>query len=186
MNNNSGFDMGALLALLQELGAQPGGVGGGRGSPQMMNDLQDLRRRGGESQPNPNEEMKNLFSNWRGARPIQDNERSRFGIDPRDPNRFLVMPDGSLVQTLIGWSPDGKMPNIDDIVGKPGSMKLPQMGVPGGIPQNAIPRAKPNQYGMTRVSPGMYRDRDGKTVRSKSGAPAPIRLRETKKPRAQE
>lgn len=175
MKNNSGFDMGAILALLKELGAQPGGPGGGQGSPQMINDLQNLQRRAGDSQPNPNEEMKNVFSNWRGARPIQDNERSRFGIDPRDPNQFSVMPDGSLVQTLIGWSGNGGMPNLDAIAGKPGSMKLPQMGVPGGIPQNAIPRAKPNQFGMTRVSPGMYKDKDGKMVRSATGAPARTR-----------
>lgn len=176
MNNNSGFDMGALLALIREMESQSGGAGGGRGSPQMIRDLQNMGARIGNVQPNPNEEMKNLFSsNWRDARPIQDNERSRFGIDPRDPNQFSVMPDGSLVQTLIGWSGNGGMPNLDAIAGKPGSMKLPQMGVPGGIPQNAIPRAKPNQFGMTRVSPGMYKDKDGKMVRSTTGAPARTR-----------
>lgn len=181
MNNNSGFDMGALLALLQELGVQPGGVGGGRGSPQMINDLQDMGARIGSVQPNPNEEMKRLFGE---RRPVRDDERSRFGIDPRDPNRYDVLPDGSLVGTLMGWSRDGNMPNLDAIAGKPGSMKLPQMGVRGGIPQNAIPRAKPNQFGMTRVSPGMYKDKDGKTVRSATGAPAPVRTRGTAKTNA--
>lgn len=184
MNNNSGFDMGAILALLQELGAQPGGVGGGRGDPQMMNDLQDLKRRAGVSQPTQGRNLDGILSSLRDAKPIADNERSRFGIDPRDPNQFSVMPDGSLIQTLIGWSGNGGMPNLDAIAGKPGSMKLPQMGVPGGISQNAIPRAKPNQFGMTRVSPGMYKDKDGKTVRSATGAPAPVRTRGTAKTNA--
>lgn len=58
--------------------------------------------------------------------------------------------------------------------GGPGFRKLPFFGVPGGIPQNAIPRAKPNQSGMTRLSPGMYRGSNGQLVRSTTGQ-APIK-----------
>lgn len=44
---------------------------------------------------------------------------------------------------------------------------------------NMIPRAKPNQYGMTRVSPGVYKDEKGATVRSSTGRPKSISMKET-------
>lgn len=112
------------------------------------------------------------------AKPVADGDRSRFGIDPRDPNRYSVMPDGRLIGTLMGWSDN--MPKLEDIAGKPGFGKLPQFNVPGGIQtNNMIPRAKPNQYGMTRVSPGVYKDEKGATVRSSTGRPRTIKMTET-------
>ena len=108
-----------------------------------------------------------------GARVMPDEERRARGMDPRDPNRYSVMPNGNVVGTLMGWAGMGDKltpQQIEQMWGERGNRASPM-----------IPRATPNQYGMTRLSPGMYKDKSGNVVRSKTGAPAPVKPKGTGK-----
>lgn len=50
----------------------------------------------------PPQQPNNTFNFGQGRR-IQPNEYSRYGIDPRDPNQYTLLPDGRIMGTLIGW-----------------------------------------------------------------------------------
>ena len=51
-------------------------------------------------------------------RPIRPNERGRYGIDPRDPNEYQVGPNGQIMGTLMGWSPNANIGSINQIVNR--------------------------------------------------------------------
>lgn len=109
------------------------------------------------------------FDDMQQARPVAPNERPSRGIDPRDPNQYSVLPDGSLMSTLIGWSPNGGR-NIEDLIGAISGKRqlgLPPQGNTGAAASNRIPRA--NKNGLTRLSPGVYRDQKGKLVNKMRG-----------------
>jgi hypothetical protein len=114
----------------------------------------------------------NLMSAGSG-RAMTEAERRARGIDPRDPNQYSILPNGNVVGTLMGWAGMGdKLPpeQIEQMWAQRGNVSSP-----------SIPRATPNKYGMTRLSAGMYRDKSGNVVRSKTGAPAPMKTNETAK-----
>jgi hypothetical protein len=96
------------------------------------------------------------------GRAMTEAERRARGMDPRDPNQYSILPDGRVVGTLIGWAGMGDRltpEQVDQMWNERGNRASPM-----------IPRATPNQYGMTRLSPGMYKDKSGNVVRSKTGA----------------
>lgn len=95
-------------------------------------------------------------------RPVRPEERPGLGIDSRDPNKYDIGPDGQLVGTLIGWSktPNNMQEIVSSVAGKPAQPVKPGMVIDGGA--NMIPRA--NRNGLIRVSPGVYRNRDGGLV----------------------
>lgn len=44
--------------------------------------------------------------NYGDARTLTPQERATRGIDPRDPNIYSIMPNGQVMSTLMGWSPN--------------------------------------------------------------------------------
>lgn len=44
--------------------------------------------------------------NYGDARTLNPQERAARGIDPRDPNIYSIMPNGQVMGTLMGWSPN--------------------------------------------------------------------------------
>lgn len=167
--------------------------------------------------------MQDNFAGGGVGRPLTEAERRARGMDPRDPNQYSIMPDGSVVGTLMGWAGMGDKltpEQIDQMWGSKPTMPqasanqggkyrlspgvygtrdeamrryqgdvrnwrggsptnwdadiMAQIAGPvaGGTPSSPmIPKATPNRFGMTRLSPGMYRDAEGKTVKSRVGAP---------------
>lgn len=155
------------------------------------------------------------WNKWDNLRVLSPEERRNRGIDPRDPNKFMIDDRGNVVQTLIGWSPnqgnisdfldaankvwrtknpdkmwrgkyegspefkrqmEGALRNAGEKLGLQFENKGPASSTGEGVGQmlgmlggNAgssspqIPRAGKN--GMTRVSPGLYRDSKGNLVR---------------------
>lgn len=90
--------------------------------------------------------------------PLSPEEKQRLGIDPSDPNVWGRTQGGGLVHTLIGRIPPGMSGgNLRDAV-------TGGFNAPAG---NMIPRA--NKNGLTRVSPGMYRNQQGKIVKKAQG-----------------
>jgi hypothetical protein len=90
---------------------------------------------------------------------------------------------GSPGFSSIGKTPPG-WPNAqlqDGMYRVPDGQGVPLGSIGLNSPIPVIPRATPNQYGMTRLSPGMYKDKSGNVVRSKTGAPAPVKTKETAK-----
>lgn len=142
----------------------------------MNNDLQSLLdalasimgpgARGPVSNPGERAPFREL-PNLSGGRRMTPQERQQRGIDPRDPNTYDIMPDGSVFGTLMGWSPErGDGPGMPGMGNMPGMFKSPffddQMRA-----SPVIPRA--NKRGMTRLSPGVYRNKRGKVVRRAKG-----------------
>lgn len=66
----------------------------------------------------PGQQMPQKGSPYDNFKPIRPQDRARFGIDPRDPNQYSVGPNGEVMGTLMGWSPNGngggfnQMPNM--------------------------------------------------------------------------
>ena len=65
-----------------------------------------------------NSQLPQFFGGLGDYRPIQPNERGRYGIDPRDPNQYQVGPNGEIRGTLMGWSPNANMGNVNQIVNR--------------------------------------------------------------------
>ena len=97
-----------------------------------------------------------------GMRDVKPEERASFGINPKDPNQFSVSPDGRLTSTLIGWSE--KPQDLSKVIG--GIAGTPQP-LASSRPDNMIPRV--NKNGLQRMSPGVYRNKDGGLVRKVKG-----------------
>jgi hypothetical protein len=55
--------------------------------------------------------------NYGEMRTLTSQERAARGIDPRDPNTYSIMPDGQVVGTMMGWSPDMQGQNIFNATG---------------------------------------------------------------------
>jgi hypothetical protein len=119
-----------------------------------------------------------------GFKPMSDAERRRRGMDPRDPNQVSVGPNGNVVTTLMGWAGMGDKLTPDQMnqmwderirTGKPvvsgGGQDMGGLlgGVMGSAAGSMIPKARPNKNGLTRLSPGVYRDASGNTVRKARG-----------------
>lgn len=62
-----------------------------------------------------NSQLPQFFGGLGDYRPIQPNERGRYGIDPRDPNQYQVGPNGQVMGTLMGWSPNANMGNVNQV-----------------------------------------------------------------------
>jgi hypothetical protein len=99
----------------------------------------------------------NLMVSRDQAVPLAEIGRSNRGADPRDPNRYWTGPDGNTIGTLMGWpgmgGNDTPTPWLQNLA--------------SGM--NNTPQAPRSQNGLTRLSPGMYRNEQGQTVRSKTG-----------------
>jgi hypothetical protein len=119
-----------------------------------------------------------------GFKPMSDEERRRRGMDPRDPNQYTELPNGGRVGTLMAWAGMGDKLSSDQMnqmwdermrTGKPvvsgGGQDMGGLlgGVMGSAAGSMIPKAMPNRNGLTRLSPGVYRDASGKTVRKARG-----------------
>lgn len=74
-------------------------------------------------------------------------ERLARGIDPRDPNKYMTLPNGNIVGTLMGWDGMGRSP-----------MTRPDGQSVGGRPTE--PQASASQGGKYRLSPGVYGTRE--------------------------
>lgn len=46
------------------------------------------------------------FPQYGQGRPLTQQERIARGIDPRDPNTYSISPNGQVIGTLMGWSPN--------------------------------------------------------------------------------
>ena len=108
------------------------------------------------------------------SRELNPSERQQRGIDPRDPNKYAVTPDGQMISTLIGWSKEPMDPSaISGIVSQ--GNKPPLGSGPMGLVSDAVSRQMGNQIpranknGLTRLSPGVYRNKSGKLVNRMKG-----------------
>lgn len=219
MNNQSGFDMGAMRELMKQLsGLLDSGNAKFPELPQVINDLPPTAGQGGGTRSTRDQalglasqaanqiggqggrtrsmrddalglasQVANQIGNQGGrsrggivdslvgAKPIADNERPRYGIDPRDPNRYSVGSNGELIGTLMGWNSKGNNSDIfNRLIGGSG---LNARDIPRTTPAmkpspsitTMIPRASRPTQGMTRLSPGVYRDTKGQLVNNKGG-----------------
>jgi hypothetical protein len=194
MNNQSGFDMGAMRELMKQLsGLLDSGNAKFPELPQVINDLPPTAGQGRGARSTRDEalglasQVANQIGNQGGrsrggivdslvgAKPIADNERPRYGIDPRDPNRYSVGSNGELIGTLMGWNSKGNNSDIfNRLIGGSG---LNARDIPRTTPAmkpspsitTMIPRASRPTQGMTRLSPGVYRDTKGQLVNNKGG-----------------
>jgi len=134
----------------------------------------------------------------KGMREVKPEERGSLGINPKDPNKFSVGPDGTLFSTMMGWSekPQDLSKLLEGFKGNAGKplegpspvppmQKLPGQMPGGGLsgvlgmlgdspdspapsrPGNMIPKV--NKNGLQRMSPGVYRNKDGGLVRKVKG-----------------
>jgi hypothetical protein len=73
-------------------------------------------------------------------RPIADQDRGRYGIDARDPNKYGVDPEGRVVGTAIGWNQSTTPPTRDMIAAVANSSSKPSYTNFRGGNRNMIPR----------------------------------------------
>lgn len=105
--------------------------------------------------------LRELFAQ-KQAQSVEPGRQSFSGKDPRDPNRYEVTPNGNMVGTLIGWNrnADDVSKTISGITGLPAPSGFSQLN-------NQIPKLTKN--GLQRMSPGVYRNKDGGLVRKVKG-----------------
>lgn len=54
----------------------------------------------------PSSSSSSLIPSLGNYKPVADRDRGKYGIDPRDPNRYSVNEKGELMGTAMGWSKD--------------------------------------------------------------------------------
>jgi hypothetical protein len=60
----------------------------------------------GQSLSPESPDIQRILDTWAKSRPVTPEQRPGLGIDPRDPNQYTRMPDGSLFGTYMGWFRD--------------------------------------------------------------------------------
>lgn len=55
--------------------------------------------------------------NYGDGRTLTPQERAARGIDPRDPNTYTILPDGRVMGTLMGWSPNMQGRSVGNAIG---------------------------------------------------------------------
>ena len=64
--------------------------------------------------------------NYGDARTLTPQERAARGIDPRDPNIYSIMPNGQVMSTLMGWSPNPQGLTAGQMFGNMAPQNQPQ------------------------------------------------------------
>lgn len=105
---------------------------------------------------------------------------SQFATEAISGLRKPGMMDSSIGKTPPGW-PNAQLQ--DGMYRVPDGQGVSLDGLGLNSPMPTIPRATPNRFGMTRMSPGMYKDAEGKIVKSKVGAPTQKKVFDPKRPR---
>lgn len=55
--------------------------------------------------------------NYGDGRTLTPQERAARGIDPRDPNTYTILPDGQVIGTMMGWSPNMQGRSFGNAIG---------------------------------------------------------------------
>ena len=55
--------------------------------------------------------------NYGDGRTLTPQERAARGIDPRDPNIYTILPDGRVMSTMMGWSPNMQGQSFGNAIG---------------------------------------------------------------------